>query len=76
MMILPPVTPLMPIDPTRVYELVSTNSEAVKAVLFLLGFIVFAAVSSVLTIRCLAKTKTGLYSEIGGSIINPAVVRK
>lgn len=68
MMILPPVTPVMPIDPTRVYELVSANSETVKAVLFLLGFIVFATVSSVLTVRCLAKTKTGLYSEIGGSI--------
>ena len=37
MMILPPVTPVMPIDPTRVYELVSANTEAVKAVLFLLG---------------------------------------
>ena len=67
-MILPPVTPVMPIDPTRVYELVSANTEAVKAVLFLLGFIVFAVVSSVLTVRCLAKAKTGLYSEIGGSI--------
>ena len=33
-MILPPVTPVMPIDPTRVYELVSANTEAVKAVLF------------------------------------------
>ena len=68
MMILPPVTPVMPIDPTRVYELVSANTEAVKAVLFLLGFIAFAVVSSVLTVRCLAKAKTGLYSEIGGSI--------
>ena len=68
MMILPPVTPVMPIDPTRVYELVSANTEAVKAALFLLGFIVFAVVSSVLTVRCLAKAKTGLYSEIGGSI--------
>ena len=68
MMILPPVTPVMPIDPTRVYELVSANTEAVKAVLFLLGFIAFAIVSSVLTVRCLAKAKTGLYSEIGGSI--------
>ena len=67
-MILPPVTPVMPIDPTRVYELVSANTEAVKAVLFLLGFIVFAVVSSVLTVRYLAKAKTGLYSEIGGSI--------
>ena len=68
MMILPPVTPVMPIDPTRVYELVSANTEAVKAVLFLLGFIAFAIVSSVLTVRYLAKAKTGLYSEIGGSI--------
>ena len=67
-MILPPVTPVMPIDPTRVYELVSANTEAVKAVLFLLGFIAFAIVSSVLTVRYLAKAKTGLYSEIGGSI--------